>query len=69
MTNDFLKKSKIKGTSSPWLKSTGGIDMIDPTYYTAAWPWVDAQTEDARPGCGLPRMSCLLLAVTRFINA
>ena len=20
MTNDFLKKSKIKGTSSPWLK-------------------------------------------------
>ena len=40
--------------------------MIDPTYYTAAWPWVDAQTEDARPGCGLPRMSCLLLAVTRF---
>ena len=56
-------------TSSPWLKSTGGIDMIDPTYYTAAWPWVDAQTEDAHPGCGLPRMSCLRLAVTRFINA
>ena len=49
--------------------SLEGIDTIDHSYYTSAWPWDGARIERGHRRCGSRPMSCRRPVATRSISA